>query len=375
MTDTPMSPPAQAGIILLPSNRFFVRGVPLAEEGSSARQIELAVENRSSFPVNQMYFGYLLSPRRDAALVFAAFRKRFAAKETEAWAEATGVLPSFIALLGQAPASPTIRLWTGAQEIIAVAWDGASPLPVAVLARETGGAGDASQRESLLAEVRARTELAEAGVEEYSGPGSAGDQSRNGQFEIGIAGGAARLFSQEEMETADVRDKEYLAGRQALRKRDALLWRCFQACAAGLALMLAGEAGLLAASARLGGVKQRVQQHAPAVKRIETAQALSRRIEEMTQRRLLPFEMLALINQSRPASIQFMRSATDGLNGLEIEARTADAAAIGQYEAALRARPELGSVETRDLRSREGVTTFGLVIAFKPGSLRQEGAP
>jgi hypothetical protein len=116
-----------------------------------------------------------------------------------------------------------------------------------------------------------------------------------------------------------------------------------------------------------------VQAHAAEVRKIELAQTVSTRIGELGQRRLRPFEMLALANQSRPASIQFERAATAGLDTLEIEARTGNAADVGQYEAALRASPDVSALELRDLRSREGLTSFGLTITFKADSLRPEG--
>ncbi len=376
MTDTPKSPPA--GIILLPSSRFFVRVVPLAVEGSPARQIELALESRASFPVGQLYHGWLLAPGRDAALVFAAYRKRFGATETAAWNDAAGVLPAFLALLGAPPQSPTIRLWSEAQEITAVAWNGKDPLPVAVMARETTGPADAGQRARLLAEIRARTELTGASVHEYSGPPSVSRQARKGKIELKIEGGTPPLvlgLNQAEAEVADVRDKEFLTGQQLRRRRDGILWRGFQACAAGLAVMALGEIGLLAGNARLNGVRELVRQQAPDVQKIATAQALSRRIEEMTQRRLLPFEMLALINSGRPASVHFIRSVTSGLYALEIEAQTTNAADVGQYEAALHALPELAAVETRGLGSREGITSCIFSITYKPELLRPEGVP
>jgi hypothetical protein len=169
-----------------------------------------------------------------------------------------------------------------------------------------------------------------------------------------------------------VRDKEFLAVRRTELKRDLLLWRGFAACVGGLAAMLLLEAGLLAGGFWLKSLKGTVQQQAPAVQRIETAQTLSTRIEEMTRRRLMPFEMLALVNQSRPASIQFTRTATTGLYSLEIEAQTTNAADVGQYEAVLRAATELAGIETRDLRSRDGLTTFILTVTFKPESLHRE---
>ena len=373
MIANPQTPPATAGVILLPPDRFFVRVVPLAPGADIVVQVALAVESLSPFPVAQLYYGYLVSPVRDAALVFAAYRKRFSAEEVADWATATAVLPAFLSLLGDAPAAPAIRLWSGDRAVTAAAWDGRSPFPVAVIARETEQPASEAVRSALATEMRTRTGLAAAAVQEFSGEATMSRPSSGEGCVLGVKGGArsvAFTLGRGEIQTADVRDKEFLTSQRTLLKRDLLLWRGFLGCAAGLAAMLVLEGGLLGANAWLKGTKDVVQQQAVAVKKIETAQSLSVRIEEMTQRRLMPLEMLALINQNRPGSIQFIRATSAGLYTMEVEAQTANAADVSQYEAALRTAPEFASIETRDLRSREGVTTFVLTVTFKPESIR-----
>ena len=374
MTDKPQTPPASGGVILLPSDRFFVRVVPLAAGADIVAQVALALESLSPFPVSQLFHGYLVAPARDTALVFAAYRKRFSAEEISHWNKAATVLPVFLSLLGDAPTAPTVRLWAGDQGITAVAWNGRSPLPVAVIARETEQPANEALRSALVTEIRARAGLAVAPVQEFSGEATVSRNQSGEGWVLGVKGGArsvAFVLGRGEIQTADVRDKEFLTSQRSLLKRDLLLWRGFLGCAAGLAAMLVLEGGLLGVNAWLKGTKDLVQQQAVAVKKIETAQSLSVRIEEMTQRRLKPLEMLALINQNRPASIQFIRANSAGLYTMEVEAQTANAADVSQYEAALRTAPEFAGIETRDLRSREGVTTFVLTVIFKPESLRQ----
>jgi hypothetical protein len=369
MTEAQKSPPASAEIILLPSDRFFVRAVPLAPGTGIGAQVELALEGLAPFPLGQLFYGYLLAPARDTALVFAAFRKRFSAEELSGWNEAVAVLPAFLALLGDAPTTPTIRLWAGARGITALAWDGRGPLPVAVMARETEQPADVAQRMGLVADIRTRTGLVDAAVQEFSGDAAVGINEARETFRLELSGGSSSIsvaLGRREISTADVRDKEFLAGQRVVLRRNMLLWRSFLACVGGLAAMVVLEAGLLGGGVWLKGIKATVQQQAVAVKKIETAQSLSARIEEMTQRRLMPFEMLVMINQNRPASIQFIRATTTGLNTLEIEAQTANAADVGQYEAVLRASQQIAGVETRDLRSREGVTSFILTVTFRP---------
>lgn len=360
MTESSSSTPSPPGLVLLPSDRFFIRVVPLAAEAGIAPQIELAVESLAPFPLGQLYYGFLPSATGDRALVFAAYRKRFSAEETAEWGGATAAVPAFLALLGDPPRVPVIQVQVGTHSITALAWDGTNTLPVAVLARATQGPADAAARAALVAEIRARSGLSAASVEEITGPVIAG---RSG-------GMAATAFG-----LADVRDKEFLAALRTQRKRDSLLWRSFLAGLGGLAALLALEVGGLGGGIWLQSLQATAQQQAPAIQAIETAQTLSTRIEELTRSRLLPFEMLALINRNRPASVQFVRTSTTGLNSMEIEAQTANAADVGQYESVLRAAPGLAGVETRDLRSRDGLTTFIFTVSFKPGSLRQEDGP
>ena len=372
MTDRPPVPPVAPGLVLLPSDRFFVRTIPLAPEAGVAAQVELAVESLAPFPVAQLYFGHWLSPARDSALVFAAYRKRFTSEEISRWDGATAVLPSFLALLEGKPSSPVIRVWSEARTLTAAAWDGAGSLPVAVLAREVTEPAEAGQADALVAEIRARTGLASAPLEEIFGAAGVSRNQGRDTFELKIAGRTGLIVGRGDSATADVRDKEFLGARRASQRRDLLLWRGFLACTIGLAALLVLEGVLLAGGLGLKRLKDAVQLQAPLAQKIETAQSLSVRIEEMTQHRLLPFEMLAVVNQNRPVSINFVRTTSTGLYSLEIEAQTANAADVSQYEAVLRAAPELATIETRDLRSREGVTSFILTVTFKPGSLRQE---
>lgn len=376
MSATTSPAPAGTSLQLLPSDRFFIRTIALAPGADTATQVALTLENLAPFPPAQLYYGWLRENRGDRALVFAAFRKRFSADEAAAWPDAVAVLPDFLAMVGRPPARPLIRVLTGPTGMVAVAWDGAGELPTLVLARETEPSTAEVQQAALLTELRERTGLADAPVQIYSGPVIT--RSPNGRGEVAFAltspaGSLTTVLGSEETESADVRDKEFLGTLRVSRKRDLFLWRGFAACLAGLAALLLIEAGLFFAGIWLQEAKGALAQQAPAVQRIETAQALSARIEEMTQRRLMPFEMLAVVNRNRPASVQFVRATTTGLYVIEIEAQTGNASDVGGYEAVLRANPGLAVVETRDLRSRDGQTTFILSVTFKPETLQREG--
>jgi hypothetical protein len=59
---------------------------------------------------------------------------------------------------------------------------------------------------------------------------------------------------------------------------------------------------------------------------------------------------------------------------LDIEARTTNAADVGALEQALSADPLVAKVETRDIRGREGLTTFALTVTFRSEALRKAAA-
>jgi Tfp pilus assembly protein PilN len=160
-----------------------------------------------------------------------------------------------------------------------------------------------------------------------------------------------------------------LAGRKQVEQRNRLLWRTLLAGFAVLAIAVALELGMVGARTKIASQQEAVRQVAPEVEKIQTAQALGARIEEMSRRRLRPFEMLAVLNQARPPGVQFTRSVTNGQGAIEIEAQTANADSVGTFEAALRALPAIETIEVRDLRLREGVTTFMLMASFREGSL------
>lgn len=364
----PSAPAAYGEVVLVPAEAFFVRRIAVDAAADIATQVELALETSAPFGLNQLYYGSFCPAGGAHALLFATHRRLFAA---EAWDGAAAVLPAWVALLGEPPTGAKIRAWQDGATVVVAAWDGAGPLPAVVLARraEAGQAG-AVQGE-LCAEAQRRLG-SEAAVEEFSG--AAQPQARKGgTVEFSLAGGGGRRLTTAweagALATLDIRDKAVLAARQQTQSRDRVLWR---ALLGGVGVLLfAGllELGLVAGRYAVAQQQAAIATLAPAVERIQTAQALGTRIEEMSRRRLRPFEMLAVLNSVRPPGVQFTRSVTSGQGGMEIEAQTANADSVGAFETALRALPALEGVEVRDLRLREGVTTFQLAVTFREGTL------
>ncbi|MBA4137911.1 MAG: hypothetical protein C0518_11385 [Opitutus sp.] len=351
--------------VLLGAEAFFVRRVALDPATDAAGQVEIALEASAPFAVAQLFYGFLRAADGKSALVFATHRRRFAA---ESWDGASAVLPNLVALLGEPPSAGKIRVWRRNETVVAAAWDGAGELPAFVLGR----AGEESARDELVAELVRRLGR-DAAVEDFSGEVTTEPLKSGGlQFTLGNGGGGRSVtsrFTGEAIETMDVRDKAVLAERRSAQQRDKLLWRVLQTAVGGLLLAGLLELGMVAGGVLLRQQREAQAQVAPEVERIQTAQSLGTRIEEMSRRRLRPFEMLAVLNAVRPSGVLFTRSVTSGQGSIEIEGQTANADSVGAFESALRALPSIETLEVRDLRLRDGLTTFQLAATFREGSL------
>ena len=363
----PTDATALDAVVLLPSESFFARRIPLDPAGDAATQAELALETSAPFALAQLFYGFVVAPDGQSALVYATHRRLFSA---ESWDGARVVLPSFIALLGDAPNRPKLRVWREHGVVTLAGFDGGA-LPSVVLARKLEG--PESEVELWLAEARRRLGVSEVETEEFSGPAQTAPVKDGLEFTLGAARQITARFPEAQLAAMDVRDKAVLAERRATQQRDRLLWRVLLTAVGVLALAAVLEAGMLVGRAVLE--RQRTAQRAVAgeVSRIQTAQTLGTRIEEMSQRRLRAFEMLAVINQVRPAGLMFTRVVTNGRDTLEVEGQSANSDHVGTYETALRALPQLGAVEFPDVRLREGVTTFQFTARFKEGVLSGVG--
>jgi hypothetical protein len=199
---------------------------------------------------------------------------------------------------------------------------------------------------------------------------------RSGDFTARLDGAATVAI--------DVRDKADLAALRRGRRRDVVLWRTFTSLAAALILLGLGELALTG-----GGVWQRTraQQLAaqkPLVDRISGVHELTRKIEELATKRLLPLEMMTQLTgvdlERKPPEIQFTRIQADqskGLYTLFVEGKTTNPAKVSEYEAALRQLPSIAKVDAPISQVKGDQAQFTLTAVFKPEALlpKEEPAP
>jgi hypothetical protein len=372
------SSPPPPKVALLPDGLFFVRavempaGVAPAEVGE---QVELALETLAPFPLAQLYYGYFWVPGSARALVFAAYRRRFTAEQVSAWDGVELVLPAFAALLGGPVAPATTVLLAAAEGLTALHWD-SGPVPAQVLFSpllpEATGEERVRARDELLRRLPSREIL------DLVAPPVAESSSSDRELVFRCGEFVSRL-PREAASALDLRDKEELVLLRRGRARALWLWRALLGCFIAAGAMALGEVLLLA-----GGLWQttrlaQLHAQAPGVDQIITAQSLGNRINELSTKRLLPLEMLTTIvgshNEIKPPSVVLTRMYTNGELGLTIEAQTSNPGDINVYQNALAALPALGSVVVKNPRQQNNVTSFILIVTFKPGVLQPMPAP
>lgn len=372
--------PPPPRVVLLPDGLFFVRAVPVAPTSDAAEvaaQAELALETASPFPPEQLYHGFFWTPGADRALVFAAYRRRFTSEQTAAWAGAELVLPAFAALLGAAPEPATSVVLAAPDGLTLIHWDrGPVPALVAFHAMPPEATDDdrAQARRALLRRVESRT------VVDIDSP-SAADPGGKDDEVVFHSGSLVSRFSAPGAAALDVRVKEELAALRAARRRDIILWRAGLGCLAACGILLLGELALVG-----GGIWQKArlavfQAQAPVVADIKAARELAVYIDDLSNKRLLPMEMISIVSGPKPASVQFMSasagtSATEGgIYTLKVEAQTNNTADLGGYQTALQALPAVANADVRINSTRNNIASLILTVTFKPAALKSAPPP
>lgn len=365
----PKPPPIPA--VLLPGDRFFVLRAEV-EPGADARaQVELALEGASPFPANQLLLGLVRGADGRSALAYAAHKRRFTPEETASWPASSPVVPEFLALLGHRPAAGGVVTHVTEERTLALAWKAGETLPVAVLCLATAD-GPAAQAEQ---EAAARAELpAGSGVTRLSGPlaGRLGDEG----LELVAGEGPAHRIAPRSLDEADVRDAAFLEKRRGQAAWENRAWLAARVAAACLLLAALADVASAVLGVRTAALTAQLEAARPKVAELDGLHSLAAKVAELGDNRPLPFEMLALVNARRPATLTFQGVACKGGPVLEIEARTTNPEDAGNFEQALRADTALvAKTETRDLRARDGSTTFTLTVTFKADALRKAAQP
>lgn len=361
-------------VVLLPDSCFFIRSIEVEKTQDAAvveAQVDLTLETISPFPVTQLLYGHHWLPGEGRALVFAAYRRRFSSDELEAWSQADWVAPELCAHLGRKMKAGATLVITHPTHLTALHW-GQGAVPDKVACRPLGEAWEQEKRDQVRNEVLAEVGASDNVIDCSEAPEilPAGQKG-----ELLFRVGTEQLSLEEALASRhDVRPLEVLEALRKAKRKDLMLWRLACALVLGLGVLLAGEGVLFGVDVlHKNKIAQRDQQQ-PIVSKIESSQALAFRIDELATKRLLPFEMITLLMEKKPRSVQFVKTTTGlsnpGRNSMRIEAQTSNPDDLSAFQAALTGHPSIDSVEVSDQKLINRSTRFTMQVNFKPGALK-----
>lgn len=375
LTEILKSGPPAPRVGLLPDQRFFVRVLPVPAGATAtdvAMQVDLALETLSPFPPAQLYHGYYWVAGADRVLVFASYRKRFSPEQAAEWKEAELVLPVFAAVLEAAHEPATTLIFPSADGLTAVHWD-SGPVPAAILTRTLAADATDEERTQVRDELLRAAGGSKAVIDLTATPEIAVSPDektflfRAGEFSTQLSAASAASI--------DVRDKTELAAYRRARARDIGLWRILTGCAAALVFLAFAELAVVGGRAFwLKTQNTKIAAQSPMVSQVMQANEFANRIEELSNKRLLPMEMVTAIGaKEKRGGILFTRIVANTANGvysLQIDAQTANSADLEVYRLALLKLPTVSEATIPKPRVGPGLTTFTLYVTFKPDAIK-----
>ncbi len=377
-------------VIFLPGHLFFAKSLELPKgmgRDELDSYIEISLEEHAPFPVNQLYSGAYHVEGSGRVLIYAAYRKRFTSGEKELWEEADLVLPDFISLFGMAPKEPSLHLLVQEGTVTGIYFDGKDSVPAEVYSRHLDPEVSVDERKEAVSRLVARfvSAYGELPVNYYRRKGEVSKHKGRVYFAVtetgedgeppAAAGNRKPALDLADVPRLDLRDREVLAEKRKAAVLNVWLWRSTVSLAGLLVLLLIGEAVLYGVERTLANREEMIESRAEQVGMIQEQLELAERMEELGESQLLPFEMLAILNDYRMPSLTFRRTVTNEWNGLMVEAVTGNSRDVNEYENALRQSGKFDHVEVRDQQvrgdERGGETTFTLHAIFKEEALRQ----
>ena len=357
---------------MLPGNRFFVRRLTVEGEDVPG-QVNLALEAISPFPLEQMLVGFVTSADGKQVLAYAAHRRRFTAEESFAWPEDCQVVPEFLALCAHRPTTDALIVHRGDERLTALAWKAGDELPLAIVVAELADADEAS----IAREAAARADMpADVAVENVTGALSG--SIVEGDLVLKREGNGTFTIPKKGLDDSDIRDSDFLAERRKKERLNLILWNAARLGAAVIVVSLILDLAGMVVGMRSSSLEAANEARRPVVEDIEASQAITSRILELGVKRLLPIEMLALVNEKRPATVEFtniqceLKKAKDSTIAkpmMTVDAKTPNAGDISDFLKAVQAMPEVEAATNSEPRVRETSTTFRVEITFKQAVL------
>jgi Tfp pilus assembly protein PilN len=362
----------QPDVLVLPAEYFFVEQVevpPALSTNELADFAELSMEAIAPFPLEQLYWGYLVAPDGQKLLIYAALKDRLKRDGLADLENYTWVLPDFATVYG-ARFSRDLEI-TLEGECFNSCWlqpsGEALPENIRSLPAHTESEAPPSAPQSL--HLRALPiELCENGLPTF-------------QFEtIGEAPASGHWSplkpDEDALWQADIRPVAFKTAERNIRRTTALITRLLGYSAIFAIFLILLEALLFGGQFWLSSHQTKIASQATDVRRVEDKQSLLNKLEQVAQNELRPIAILEAANQIRinlgSTGIEYDEVVIEDGNRLTIEGKSNTINELNAYTEALRKSGNFTLIDTPKSITRSGKTTFSVNLDYIHSEIEAE---
>lgn len=363
---------------LVPAHAFFGRKVDIPEGLSREEKnafLELFLESKAPFPIEQLMWGFVSSANGSSAFVYATPKVRLRQLGMEDPQAFSQLLPGFLVKLGDVFDQPTVRFIVNGPAISAVFQDAGEAIPGKVISRPLPSIAPTDDallelRKQLLDSLQLDGHEPEDGL--WVVDSIAIDDNFNCSAVVRhLAANASSaslvhsiLLLGDALWDADLRDAEYAGTERQNRRRSAILWKALRLAGLAAVLLLIFNAAGLGLTAFNSYREATIDRLSAQAIRVENKFTLANRLTESTEEDIRPFALVEAINPVRPDSIYYIRTRSRGFNRLEIEGESEQGVnPVNEFAAALEQLPFMASVE-QNVQTRNNQTSFTFTLRF-----------
>ncbi|MCH2155451.1 MAG: hypothetical protein MK080_05570 [Opitutales bacterium] len=343
---------------------FFLEWIALPD-GISDEEItgliELEIENTAPFPIEQLTWGWIAHPSRKSVFCYAAPRELLKRSGITGFDEISPLVPEFAAVALIETGSSFAVVHCGDYSV-AIAYS-SDATPTQAVAIET----ESEELPNTLAEafdLQTPPEPGQISSYRVDLDSSSEDLGCSWQLRDGISPDTTRQLSlnPNAMWLADLRDHDLKAARQKQLRTSSLLWRSVTYVAVFLLVLLGLEVAQWGLNKFLGFRDGKLDAQTPIVSRLEQQQSFLYKLEDIEKSQMRPFAVMAVLNDNRPTSIQFLRVEATDSDTFEVSARGKTVNEVNAYIQQFVGNNAFSSI-AHDIRStRPGAVDFEIAI-------------
>ncbi len=381
--------------VFLPGSAFFSKSLPLPPEVTDSDLpgfAELALEEHSPFPLEQLRWGFLADRGLGRLFLHASIERRLRSLGHEDLAPSLYALPDFLAsLAGPAPAKPEIRLLCSGADLSAVTLEAGATTPslvrttpvpqpdkdippspedirttaTALLRRlpDSPHALPASVRVLLGASTDDKG-LITLTVQDIPLAAS-GSPSTPASLPLSL--------STETLWLADVRDRDFVRTEQGARRRSDVFWKAILLSLLVLGILIVSQIGVWTARHIVTLREAEIAEQDKHVAAVTAKDNLYSKLRKATQEELKVFAMLSSVIHERPSSVVFQKVSAES-GSVQVKGSTRLVATFNRYIEHLRSLPGIREIKVPNLAVTDRDAPFDFTVFFQTGFPKEEKA-